>query len=179
MAKIIDVSGQKFNMLIAIETSGRDKHGQTLWKCLCDCGNTTKVRSYHLRNGQVKSCGCLRKKPPPNKLPYGVAAQHKLYNDYKKRANYDNILFEMAYDDFINLTKKTCEYCGRFPFNIIEPQNKNSGSYTYNGIDRKNNDKGYTKDNCITCCEICNRAKKDLSLEDFFSWINRLIEYNS
>ena len=72
-----------------------------------------------------------------------------------------------------------CVSCGRFPLNVITTRNKvYNESYNYNGVDRRNNLLGYTKENCVTCCEICNRAKKDLPLEEFFAWIHRLIEYN-
>lgn len=29
--------------------------------CKCDCGKTTLVRKYHLENGLVQSCGCIKK----------------------------------------------------------------------------------------------------------------------
>ena len=53
--------GQKFNKLTVIEETGRDKHKNKQWKCLCDCGNYTTVISNHLIKGKVKSCGCLAK----------------------------------------------------------------------------------------------------------------------
>ena len=31
-----------------------------MWKCLCECGNSTFVRCATLRGGGVKSCGCLQ-----------------------------------------------------------------------------------------------------------------------
>ena len=30
------------------------------WKCQCDCGNITSVRTEHLSQGHIKSCGCLK-----------------------------------------------------------------------------------------------------------------------
>jgi 5-methylcytosine-specific restriction endonuclease McrA len=44
-----------------MEEAGRNKHKQILWLCLCDCGNEVTVAGYCLRNGNTKSCGCLRK----------------------------------------------------------------------------------------------------------------------
>lgn len=56
----IDITGQKFGRLVAIERHGRAKNGNALWLCQCCCGNTTIVESYGLRHGTTRSCGCLR-----------------------------------------------------------------------------------------------------------------------
>ena len=52
--------GKKFNMLTVISESGRTNDGQVLWKCQCDCGNFTTIRTTDLKN--IKSCGCLKHK---------------------------------------------------------------------------------------------------------------------
>ena len=54
-----DISGQKFNKLKVIKRIGSDKNRQSLWECLCDCGNTTQVIGSYLKAGHTKSCGCL------------------------------------------------------------------------------------------------------------------------
>jgi hypothetical protein len=51
--------GQRFGHLVFIEDSGIRRRRAIYWKCLCDCGKTTLVRSSNLRNGSIKSCGCL------------------------------------------------------------------------------------------------------------------------
>ncbi|MBO7671969.1 hypothetical protein J6S88_01020, partial [bacterium] len=33
---------------------------RTIWKCECECGNIVFVESYSLKNGNTKSCGCLK-----------------------------------------------------------------------------------------------------------------------
>ena len=53
-----DLSNQRFGRLVAIEATGKDKHGVIIWKCQCDCGNTRVVRSRNLLSGNTKSCGC-------------------------------------------------------------------------------------------------------------------------
>ena len=54
--------GQKYNRLTVVEqTQERDNCGRVIWLCRCDCGNLTKVDSSSLRNGNTKSCGCLKK----------------------------------------------------------------------------------------------------------------------
>lgn len=59
MSKRIDISGKKYNMLTVIEYS-YTHNGRAYWKCKCDCGNETFVNSQYIKNGSVKSCGCLK-----------------------------------------------------------------------------------------------------------------------
>lgn len=55
--------GKRFGRLIVIEYSKEyseiknDK--QRYWKCQCDCGNITYVKTSSLKNGNTQSCGCL------------------------------------------------------------------------------------------------------------------------
>ena len=60
MSLLIELTGQKFGRLTVLRQVkvNNQKHGH--WLCQCTCGNLTTVRSGHLRNGGVKSCGCLR-----------------------------------------------------------------------------------------------------------------------
>ena len=60
MAKLRDLTGQRFGKLIVIERRGSNKRGRALWLCKCDCGNTTIAESGHLTNGYTKSCGCKK-----------------------------------------------------------------------------------------------------------------------
>lgn len=53
--------GQKYNMLTVIGIEKNDKQECWMWKCKCDCGNTTVVKPYEIINNKTHSCGCLRK----------------------------------------------------------------------------------------------------------------------
>jgi hypothetical protein len=46
--------------------------------------------------------------------------------------------------------------------------------FRYNGIDRIENTKGYSIDNCAPCCKICNNSKSTLSKEEWFYWIKQV-----
>lgn len=63
---IENLKGRRFGMLTAVERvpppSEHYATNATWWRCICDCGNEAVVRSYALKNGNTRSCGCLRKK---------------------------------------------------------------------------------------------------------------------
>ena len=56
--KKLDLTGQRFGKL-AVISPAENISGRTAWKCRCDCGRETVVKTYHLRSGHTKSCGCL------------------------------------------------------------------------------------------------------------------------
>lgn len=57
-----DLSNKRFGRLTVSKYLGKTHDKKTqVWECLCDCGNTTNVRSGNLRNGHAKSCGCYKK----------------------------------------------------------------------------------------------------------------------
>lgn len=61
MSKYIDLTGQRFGKLVAMQKIDNHKRNDAhaYWLCLCDCGNSTIVSSSHLRCGDTSSCGCL------------------------------------------------------------------------------------------------------------------------
>jgi len=61
MGKAIDLTGQRFGRLAVVEMAGHNKHGQRLWRCICDCGNDAEVLGFLMRRGETQSCGCLQR----------------------------------------------------------------------------------------------------------------------
>lgn len=57
--KIRDISGQRFGRLTAISLV--NDIGPAKWLCKCDCGNVKIVLSSSLVNGSTTSCGCAQK----------------------------------------------------------------------------------------------------------------------
>lgn len=59
-----DLTGQKFGKLTVLCEAGRyvapNSKKRVKWKCLCECGNTKIAIGHDLKNGRVKSCGCLK-----------------------------------------------------------------------------------------------------------------------
>lgn len=57
MARFKDLTKQKFNKLTALESCGKNKRGQYIWKCICECGSEIAVIGTDLTRGHTKSCG--------------------------------------------------------------------------------------------------------------------------
>lgn len=162
--------GQRFGKLKVIFDCGCSTHGSSMWYCQCDCGRTSIVRGHALTSGSVFGCGQCRY------LEEGESSFNALYSSYIINAKSRGYDFELTKDQCKELFTQNCFYCGAIPSNEIKPK-RAKGSFIYNGIDRKNNTKGYTSDNCVSCCAICNRMKMDLSYEDFLNHIE-LIQNN-
>lgn len=61
MGNKLSLVGQRFGKLVVVERSEKcSPDRQIIWKCQCDCGNETYVRTGNLKNGHVGSCGCYK-----------------------------------------------------------------------------------------------------------------------
>ena len=80
------------------------------------------------------------------------------YTQYKTRACNKSLPFEITKDEYVELIKSNCYLCGRKSYEKHK-----------NGIDRVNNNLGYTMSNVKSCCGSCNHIKKDLELDELFS----------
>ena len=55
--KKLDLTGQRFGKLTVLAPA--ENIGiKTAWRCRCDCGREATVKTYHLRCGHTKTCGC-------------------------------------------------------------------------------------------------------------------------
>ena len=57
--KRLDLTGQRFGLLTVVVPAERIGR-RTAWLCRCDCGGERIVKTVHLREGKVTSCGCAK-----------------------------------------------------------------------------------------------------------------------
>lgn len=142
MSTIKDLIGQRFNHLVVIERDFNSPYKGTYWKCLCDCGNITSVKSTNLRNDLVKSCGCLVHEKH-NTHHLSQEPLYRLWNSIKRR----------CYDE----KHKAYKYYGRrgitmcpewLDFETFYKWANENGYKRGLSIDRRDNQKGYNPDNC-------------------------------
>jgi len=164
----IDLTGKRFGKLTVIEFS-YNVGTNYLWKCLCDCGKEKLISGSSLRKGVTNSCGCLHFEVTA--LLEGEASFNFLFGIYKRNAKRRDISFEIEKEFFRKTTKENCFYCNREPSQVIHSNNTN-GSYIYNGLDRINSKLGYSEENIVACCQVCNWRKSNASYDDFIDWID-------
>lgn len=173
--KTVQVLGQRKHRLKVIEQIDTGKKGDRYrLRCLCDCGKETVIRKDHFTLGKTRSCGCLK----GGKLELGEASFNRLYYSYKQGAKHRSLTFALSEVEFRILTKQNCHYCGTPPSKTFKYRN-GFGEYLYNGVDRIDNEKGYTVENSVACCSICNSMKSSLDKERFVAQIARIAAHQS
>jgi hypothetical protein len=157
-----------------------------VYDCICKCGNIKRFWKFSAINKQ-KTCGCGTDNAGfTSKQRRSIKSRMSGYiNGAKKR----NFSWELSYEDFCSIISKKCFYCGSDPkfWNCIsnapslqkDSPNVNFKDYEikFSGVDRFDSNKGYTLDNCVPCCVYCNRAKSNLSFEDFKDHIKKIYEW--
>ena len=176
----INEVGNKYGRLVVLERN-MNYSGAGVgcrWICKCSCGNVLSVIGTSLRDGHTKSCGCYKEDYIKSLiLPNGEAAFNRLYSKYRVAARDREYSWELSKEQFKQLTKQNCYYCNIEPYCIESNNRANSESYLYNGIDRVDNSKGYSVENCVPCCEECNRGKLTKTESEFKNWIIRVYEH--
>jgi len=170
---------KKFGRLLVLNFdhwADRNERGVRIpyWNCVCECGKFKICNEYTLKDGMVKSCGCLikeRSRANGFKNIKKDTALNSVIRTYKSSAKKRGLKFELNKEQFKFLTQQNCEYCGDPPKNIrIKPRRSISHlvlPYIYNGIDRVDNSVGYELSNCVTCCYHCNTMKMHFTKEEF------------
>jgi hypothetical protein len=146
--QMINLTGQRFDRLLVQEFAGMSKNCQSMWTCICDCGNTKSILGQSLRNGKTRSCGCYKKE----QIIKANTTHGQARRGFKTR----------AYRIWLTMLQRGTNPKTNY-FKNYEPGNENvcnkwltfEGFYEDMGdcpkgmtLDRKDNIKGYYKENC-------------------------------
>lgn len=167
----LDIKGQKFGKLIALEPTDKRYNSFVVWKCLCDCGNICEVSLGHLKMGNVKSCGCLGQS-------YGEFNIQQLLNEnnisytFQKtfKKCYSNKNYPLKFDFYIE-DKYIIEFDGEQHFKYRYENNYHGWNNKENYLETHQNDlikNKYCFDNNIPIIRIPYDAEytiNDLKLE--------------
>lgn len=80
MSKLIDITGQRFGLLLALEPSSELATNKSKsWLCRCDCGVIKTFRSSDLRYQKVTSCGCEKDRKTSERFRKHGKSNTRLY----------------------------------------------------------------------------------------------------
>ena len=171
----------KLEILEILPSEGSGSHVKL--RCLCHYCNNETIKN----GGNIKkrnSCGCQQRKSSEWKrvgaknrtwqLPPGEAARRNLIFSYKRGATKRNLEYSLTEEQFNKLIVGECFYCGDSLTNVVKGQGKTSGDFHYTGIDRIDSKKGYTENNSVSCCWICNNMKSNYKVEDFLKHVKKI-----
>lgn len=142
-ANAIDIAGQRFGKLTAIEVSGRYMDGTVVWLCKCDCGNVTRAIGTRMRNGYVHSCGC-------DHVIHGHARRGKKDRLYRIWAGMKTRCYNAKNPNFKNYGGRGIRICDEwhYDFSLFYDWSMKNGYADELQIDRINNDGNYEPLNC-------------------------------
>lgn len=174
---INDLTGKKFGRWTVIKLhhkkqlfnkEGIRKRYLYYWLCKCDCGTERAVLGNSLTTGQTKSCGCLkRERVKEVRTKHGLSGTKLkgIYNSMKERCYNKN---DKNYLDYGGRGIKVCQEWQDDFMNFYNWAMAN-GYKEGLTIDRIDNDKGYSPNNCrwATMKEQCRHRRN-----------SHLIEYN-
>jgi hypothetical protein len=160
--RIKDISGMRFGRLVVVGVGGRTNCGKVLWECKCDCGNTTFVTKDHLGKN-TNSCGCIKSEICRRRWTTHGGKHSRLYNlwcSMKQRCTPGGAEKEAYYDRGIRVCdewENSFESFRDWALSNGYDKNAPRGATT---IDRIDNNKGYSPDNCRFVTQTENARNK-------------------
>lgn len=91
---------------------------------------------------------------------YNNTAKGK-YRSYLRRGKRKKFDFKLTFEQLYRLITGKCHYC----LKEAKP---------FQGIDRRDNKKGYVISNCVGCCSDCNYSKRIMSESKFKTYLGRI-----
>lgn len=160
--------GRRFGRLVVCSVSHKNKYSIVFMQTKCDCGQDFKTSLSGLKKGRTFSCGCKSREDKVNRLYKHGKTGTRLHNNWlsmKDRCNNPkNNRFESYGGKGISVCKEWAD-----SFESFEKWALSAGFEESKSIDRIDNDKGYSPENC-RWADIYTQANNKS--------INRYIEHN-
>ena len=156
MSYKIDLTGQQFGRLTVIERDTSSK--RSAWFCRCSCGNIKSVQMTHLRSGATTSCGCYQKERASKSNLIHGGSRTSLHNRWKAMRQRCNNPNDRGYANYGGRGIALCNEWN--DYKVFEEWSKNNSYSEELELDRIDNDKGYSPDNCRWVKRIVNNHNR-------------------
>lgn len=152
MSALKDLTGQRFGRLTVMGRQGSDNQGAAVWRCQCDCGAVHAAAGYQLRRGGVKSCGCLSRETTAKRCTTHGKSSSRLWRVWSSMKNRCYCVSHRNYASYGGRGITVCDewrndFQDFYDWAMANGYDENA-PYMKCTIDRIDNDKGYSPDNC-------------------------------
>lgn len=142
LARYPSILGMTFGRLTVLSFSDNAK-----WLCKCECGNTCFTTRGKLIRGHTKSCGCIRREELSKRKKTHGKTKTKIYRLWTSMIQRCTNKNNVAYKDYGGRGIFVCDrWSGVDGFiHFFEDMGLPEAGLS---LDRIDNDKGYSKENC-------------------------------
>lgn len=171
-----DLSGLQFGQITVIKKAPKNKHGWTMWECLCACGRITIHSTTNVK--RTKSCGCRKFATGAENLKWRGHGEisSSFFNRIKNGAIDRNLEFEIQIEEIWELFLKQERKCAlsgiplEFGKSVLELSTAS--------LDRIDSSKGYLPCNVQWVHKDVNAMKWDLSDQRFIEICRLVSKHN-
>lgn len=196
-----------FEVLERFSKRGRNGRLKYYFKARCECGRIFDTRAD---DKATVSCGCIRNRKSGDRRR-GNPALNRVSDSDVLRMKWAKRVFQggysdgdLSFNDFLELSQRSCFYCDSTPSNRTSPGVKRDGTprkrrtvirgeftyeipawgsylgqdaqFVYNGLDRLDSSLPHLRSNVVPCCQRCNWMKGKFSVSDFLNHIERIMK---
>ena len=164
-----DLFGQRFGRLTVTREGERTSSGRVRWHCVCDCGNELDVYGPSLKSGNTKSCGCYHSEKARDRLmTHGFGSRTNRPRIYSIWCAMKNRCYRPVHKEFSRYGGRGITVCEEWKEDFLSFKRwADASGYSDDlEIDRIDNDKGYSPQNCqwVTRKENSNNRSKTLRI---------------
>lgn len=139
--RLIEIAGNRYGRLIAVKRNA----DRTKYDCFCDCGKATSVVIANLKKGMTTSCGCFQRERLAARNTRHGKSNTSTYRIWKGMIRRCTKPAATGWESYGGRGISVCDRWMIFANFLLDMGER---PFSNASIERLNNEKGYSPDNC-------------------------------